>query len=239
MKRQATGRIRQLMDEWLPVSIRDNRWFMYPFFHYWFKGQRVALIMDFKERVHQMSPEEYADVYRNLACRAGDRPTDLNDACIEFMLESLDTKSSTLLDVGCGRGHFLNEVAKGTELELTGCDLFEDVPLSRGRFVRGTAEELPFADQSFDIVVCSHTLEHIVDIRRAVAELLRVARRQLIIVVPCQKRFKYTLDLHVHFFESEADLDRLLGVPNASYRNLDGDWVMVWQRQSGRGLISP
>jgi SAM-dependent methyltransferase len=35
---------------------------------------------------------------------------------------------------------------------------------------------LPFEDGTFDLVVCSHVLEHVVDDRAAMAELLRVLR---------------------------------------------------------------
>ncbi|MDZ7762755.1 MAG: methyltransferase domain-containing protein [Desulfovermiculus sp.] len=59
---------------------------------------------------------------------------------------------------------------------------------------------LPFIDQMFDTVVCTHTLEHIPDIRQAVKELRRVAKKRLIIVLPRQRPYRYTFDLHLHFF---------------------------------------
>lgn len=40
--------------------------------------------------------------------------------------------------------------------------------------VRGSLEALPFADGSFDAVICSHVLEHVTDDRRAMRELWRV-----------------------------------------------------------------
>lgn len=40
--------------------------------------------------------------------------------------------------------------------------------------VRASLEELPFADASFDAVLCNHVLEHVRDDRRALAELRRV-----------------------------------------------------------------
>jgi SAM-dependent methyltransferase len=44
-------------------------------------------------------------------------------------------------------------------------------------FVIGDVSALPFADDSFDFVICSHVLEHVEDPARAVAELQRVAPR--------------------------------------------------------------
>src|SRR5208337_1668008 len=45
--------------------------------------------------------------------------------------------------------------------------------------------KLPFQDDQFDVVICSETLEHIPDIRTATLELIRVARKAVIITVPC------------------------------------------------------
>ncbi|HEX8380976.1 MAG TPA: methyltransferase domain-containing protein, partial [Allosphingosinicella sp.] len=67
-------------------------------------------------------------------------------------------------------------------------------------FVEGWLGRLPFADNSFDTVVCTHTLEHILDIDGAVADLRRLAKRRLILVVPRERESRYPLNLHVHFF---------------------------------------
>jgi SAM-dependent methyltransferase len=42
--------------------------------------------------------------------------------------------------------------------------------------VLGDIRELPFADGTFDVVVCSHTLYHVADRDRGIAELARVLR---------------------------------------------------------------
>ncbi|MDZ7363780.1 MAG: class I SAM-dependent methyltransferase [candidate division KSB1 bacterium] len=41
---------------------------------------------------------------------------------------------------------------------------------------QGFAENMPFSDKTFDYVTCCHTLEHVKDLDKAVAELKRVAR---------------------------------------------------------------
>ena len=46
-------------------------------------------------------------------------------------------------------------------------------------------ERLPFDDKSFDTTLCDHTLEHVRNFEKAVAELVRVTRRQLLVIVPC------------------------------------------------------
>jgi hypothetical protein len=77
---------------------------------------------------------------------------------------------------------------------FTGCDVsfadFEDAerPIhARMRAVRMHGETLPFADASFDLVFSTDTLEHLDPARRAplVAEMVRVARRHVVIGFPC------------------------------------------------------
>src|SRR5262245_9675390 len=88
-----------------------------------------------------------------------------------------------VLDVGCGTGEIdarLLEAFPG--IRLTGVDLDEG-HLERARarcpgarFQNADAQALPFADQSFDLVVCRHVLQAVSDAPRALAEMRRVAR---------------------------------------------------------------
>jgi SAM-dependent methyltransferase len=48
----------------------------------------------------------------------------------------------------------------------------------------GTAEALPLPDGSFDLVTFENSLHHVTDIRRALGEAMRVARRAIVIVDP-------------------------------------------------------
>ncbi len=218
------------MDECLPPLIRDNKYFMYPFFHYWYKGKNVKLYMNFKSVAYNLSEYEFADAYRSIKCRANDRDTDLNSSCVEYMLQQLNTNAKSLLDVGCGRGYWLNKVAEKTNLELTGCDLYDNVKLSRGNYVRGNVENLPFEDNSFDIVTCHHTIEHVRDFKKSISELKRVAKKQLIIVTPCQRFFKYSLDLHLNFFPLESFLTSMINIKDYKCKKIFGDWVYIGEK---------
>jgi ubiquinone/menaquinone biosynthesis C-methylase UbiE len=200
---------------------------MYPFFWYWFKGKNISLYMDFKKKAWKLSEEEFTACYENLNCRATDRPTDLNKKSIEIMLRKIDKKSNTLLDVGCGRGYWLKILKEKTNLQLTGCDVFDNNELPGISYTKGVIEKLPFADKSFDIVTCHHTIEHIRDIKKAITELKRVARKQVIIVTPRQRYFYYTLDLHLHFFPEKEYLQNLVELESAECINCNGDWCYI------------
>jgi ubiquinone/menaquinone biosynthesis C-methylase UbiE len=95
-------------------------------------------------------------------------------------------------------------------------------------FREGAAEALPFADDAFDTVVCTHMLEHVQDLPRAIAELRRVASRRLVVVVPAQRPYRYTFDLHLHFFPYPSTLLAAMGPARRnSCRNVGGDLFYV------------
>lgn len=215
------------MDECIPPLIRDNKYFIYPLFYYWYKKKNVNFYMNFKSVAFDLSESEFADAYRNLDCRGNDRETDLNKPCVDYMLENLDKNAITLLDAGCGRGYWLNMVSEKTNLDLTGCDLYDNVTLNRGTYVKGNIENLPFEDNSFDIVTCHHTIEHILNLDKAISELKRVAKKQLIIVTPCQRYFEFTLDLHINFFPIESYLTTIIKMNKYICKKKMGDWVYI------------
>lgn len=227
MKRELTNAVRYFMDNWLPPVIRDNKYVMYPVFYYWFNGKNIDKIMNFKKDVFYMSEQEYADLYINIETRSKNRPTDLNDASIEYVIAHADKTAETLLDVGSGRGYFLNVLADRTKFKLTGVDMAPTIPGLKADYVQGFVEKLPFPDKSFDIVTCTHVVEHIINLKQAMDELKRVARKQVIIVTPCQKYNFYTLDLHVNFFPTKEMLNREIGLKDFECVDMQGDWVYI------------
>ncbi len=90
----------------------------------------------------------------------------------------------SVLDIGCGTGQLLRRVAhRFADAELVGVDASEDMvrvaraALPEGapvRFVHAFAEDLPFGDGSFDIVVTTMSFHHWADQARALREVRRV-----------------------------------------------------------------
>lgn len=68
------------------------------------------------------------------------------------------------------------------------------------QLVTAPVEELPFDDAAFDTVICTHLIEHLLEPRCAIAELRRMARRRLIVVVPREREYRYTSNLHFNFY---------------------------------------
>ena len=71
--------------------------------------------------------------------------------------------------------------------------------LNDGRpVVVADVDRLPFRDRSFDVVVCSHVLEHVDDPEKACHELMRVARRGYIETPTYCKDVLFAWTGHIH-----------------------------------------
>lgn len=104
-----------------------------------------------------------------------------------FRAEIAALKPASLCDVGCGAGTLL---AHAQSLGIAATGIEPDAAKvaeanGRGLDIRvGTAEALPFPDTAFDLVTFENSLHHVTEIRRALAEAMRVARRGVVIVDP-------------------------------------------------------
>jgi SAM-dependent methyltransferase len=95
------------------------------------------------------------------------------DLLVEWCEPGHDVK---VLDVATGGGH----VAR--RLREAGCTVITVDPApGMEPDVVAPAEELPFADGSFDVVTCRIAAHHFQDIRKAVSEMARVSERLLVI----------------------------------------------------------
>lgn len=216
------------MDSYLPKTLRNSYWFMYPFFFIAYRGKNIKQIMHYKRHVKSFSPEQYVGFYQSLNSISRNRPTDISLSNLNYILSKLDVSAKTLLDVGCGNGFLLNNIQqKYPDLKLSGVDVADVIQNKKFTFYKADITSLPFGDNSFDTVVCTHTIEHIADLKKAVTELVRVCCKQLIIVTPCQRYFYFTLDEHLNFFEKEVDLVKWFPIKRYSCINLKGDWIYM------------
>lgn len=67
---------------------------------------------------------------------------------------------------------FLRRFKKMKNLDYTSADLFSPIV-----DVKADILDLPFDDESFDVVICNHVLEHIEDDKKAMSELYRVMKK--------------------------------------------------------------
>jgi SAM-dependent methyltransferase len=107
---------------------------------------------------------------------------DYVDPLTEAVVELGDLRASRVLDVGCGPGTVLGQLTRAFDVVGVGLDASPRMievarrQLSDGvEFHVGRAEELPFADASFDAALMRLVVHH-VDRTRALAEIMRVLR---------------------------------------------------------------
>ena len=67
---------------------------------------------------------------------------------------------------------FLRKFKKMKNLDYTSADLFSPIV-----DVKADILDLPFEDESFDVIFCNHVLEHIIDDKKAMSELYRVMKK--------------------------------------------------------------
>jgi ubiquinone/menaquinone biosynthesis C-methylase UbiE len=186
---------------------------------------KTNVFLDFKEKAFSLTEEEFCDVYRRVAgVTQLQGETDLNERCTLEILRSL--QGETVLEVGAGRGYLAGLMSRTHQVTASDI-LFDDEVYAKYpdiKFVEANVEDLPFDAASFDTVVCTHTLEHVQNLTRSVAELRRVARRSLIVVVPRQRPYKYGFNLHIHFFPYAWSLQSQLGYRTGAVIKDLGDW---------------
>ncbi|MGO4565732.1 class I SAM-dependent methyltransferase [Rhizobium sp. 2YAF20] len=198
MNRETTNRLRFVIEDIIPPILRDSALFRWAAQLAW--GNHITHLATFRERAPFLSPDEYAELYRNHP--RVHEGTDNSAACIERISESV--LGTSVCDIGCGTGALLSHIrlVRPDVTQLTGVDfVIDDASKLDGiEYVAAKVESLPFGDGEFDTVICTHVIEHILDYRQAIAELRRISRRRVIIVVPREREYKYTFNPHFNFF---------------------------------------
>jgi ubiquinone/menaquinone biosynthesis C-methylase UbiE len=100
-------------------------------------------------------------------------------------IKTIERDGLRVLDIGCGTG----ELAKKLTSRLNGAEV-HGVDISKTmiakasekkmerpvRFKIGSADALPYKDNSFDVITCSHSFHHYPDKDKAVSEMHRVLK---------------------------------------------------------------
>ena len=121
-----------------------------------------------------------------------------------------------LLEVGCGSGIFMPELAKHCDT-LIACDFHPhlsytremlNVEAVRAALARADARDLPFASESMDAIICMSVLEHLHDLESPAQEFYRVLRLGgvAVIGVPVANIFSEVI-LRLSYLSLEARLE--------------------------------
>jgi SAM-dependent methyltransferase len=146
------------------------------------------------------------------------RPTNLEFVLRASRIAKQVRDGDAVLDVGCGAGHLLTELAMFREIRPFGVDVsldryvFREIPAARfdGR-------NLPFASGSFDVTVCCYVLHHLTPehAQAMLGEMVRVTRRRIVLLEDSLPRFDWCYRQRNRFHRINAAA--LYGEESATY----------------------
>ena len=151
--------------------------------------------------------------------------------CYPFVLNAINNiHFNKVLDLGCGTGVILKEISSiNSDVELFGLDLSENMIAKAAQRLGttanlsiGDAENLPYADNTFDLVCCVESFHHYPNPKKALSEINRVLKNGGLFLLcdtwtrsPIRQilnffiRFSSDGDVHIY---SENEISKLLKV---------------------------
>lgn len=151
-----------------------------------------------------------------------------------------DLGGKRVLDVGCGKGRFARVFREQEpEAELWGLDISPEMLRFVPEGIRtraGSMTELPFEDAFFDGAYATESLEHAVEIERAVAEICRVVKPDGRIVV-IDKNAEQWGKLETPEWErwfTRRELERML---ERHCREVSSRYISYWEDVEPDGLF--
>lgn len=142
-------------------------------------------------RTARQTPNPFADIaiarrYEAWYTGAGKDAALLEEDLLGKLL-ALFPDARTVVDVGCGTGHFTRWLSQrglaAVGLDAAEAMLSEALRLGGAGYVAGDALSLPFANRSWDVTAVITTLEFLPDPARALAEVVRVSRQGVLLGV--------------------------------------------------------
>jgi SAM-dependent methyltransferase len=151
--------------------------------------------------------------------------------------------AESVLNVGAGAGSYepSDRAVTAVEPSLT---MIEQRPAGSAPAIQGVAEDLPFEDDSFDAAMATITVHHWNDLRAGLAEMVRVARRRVVVLsfdgpaagdLWLRDYFPATLDHHASAMPPIERLTAML--PGAMVKPVpiprdcaDGFFLALWDR---------
>ena len=134
---------------------------------------------------------------------------------LEKILWGLVDPHLSVLDVGCGRGRLLKSLKKDKLCEVFGIDLSEVAIANLKRqgipgMVLDAETDLEYF-LPFDVVIISHTLEHIERDQKVIQDLWAITKQYCIIAVPNDCMGHDTEKEHLRTYTKESLMKKLNG----------------------------
>jgi ubiquinone/menaquinone biosynthesis C-methylase UbiE len=194
-------------------------------------------------RLPQTSVEEIRRSFNEAAADEEHFPSTIDPRIyhVQLILEHFgDLTGRLALDIGCGKGRFARVLKdRNPKATVVGLDLAEAML----RFVppdiapcSASMTDLPFPDQSFDCAYATESLEHAVDIERAVAEMCRVIKPggRIVIIDKNAEHWGRLKTPHWEKWFQRKELEKLLG---RHCREVSSRFISYWEDVPPDGLF--
>ena len=142
--------------------------------------------------------------------------SDYPEKFVEYNVKSFDLVNKNLLEIGCGRGDFINEFSKKKiqcyatdQLESAKINLNDDIIFHKNDI---SEEKLPFEDNFFDTIYSKSLIEHINNHKFFFAECKRVLKKDGILIT-------YTPDWESQYLNFFDDLTHIKPFTKISLKN--------------------
>lgn len=106
-----------------------------------------------------------------------------------WVIENIKPYGNSILDIGCGNGFMLpyyekkfNHTAAIEPCEALYQQITDNPDFQNVVIKKAAAEEIPFPDLSYDIVLSKSSLHHFVNVEVGLKEMLRVARNVIAVI---------------------------------------------------------
>jgi ubiquinone/menaquinone biosynthesis C-methylase UbiE len=227
INRETSVFIKFVLDECLPPILRDS--FLYRWFQRVALGKSARYFIRFRSQFLGISHKELARWYSSVEKDNVHSTSDLSKESIVAVRQLVVGK--TVLDIACGRG-YLSTILGDDGFTVTAADFVISKHVHkhpRVLYTKANIEDMSFPNKSFDTTVSAHTLEHTLDIAKAISELRRVTKKRLVVVLPKERPYKYGCNFHTHFFPYEYSIYQVFGYfpKKQSLSLVGGDWLYV------------
>jgi SAM-dependent methyltransferase len=154
---------------------------------------------------------------------------------VKGIVKSINARQASVADLGCGSGVILSEILLMKPLWTGhGLDISREAVAyarklaahkrvaDRTSFRAGNVTNLPYADESLNLIIASEIIEHLPEPERVVSEIARVLKPggQLVLTMPLESHTPG----HIHTLSSREDLRALCERAGLKVRRLEPRW---------------
>lgn len=137
---------------------------------------KIDFEKDERRILSQVPPDYYQKGYKNSFLQRK-----WHNGKLKVIIDLIPDSPGSILDVGSASGWFLSNIKKKfPKSKCVGVDKYKEAIIFGNKkyknlnLVFGDAQNLPFKDNSFDLVICAEVLEHVNNPSKVLSEIYRV-----------------------------------------------------------------